>query len=380
MVSTVKKWDSFELRTLEKIKEKVDDGSLWIYNVYAKILWKPKYISRNRGNKKVTFDLSIEIYPKWSTEFNQLWIIECKNYKNLVPVWKIEEFKTKIDWIPLASKWALITNNWFQEWVYDIAKSYWIMLASLNESNEMNIELMKKRINSNNGLDSKIREIISSSLFEANIEWLKKYRKIDFAPIAKKVRSELGYTEEDIIGSDIKWMIKRIKKTYGLNTILEQKDDNTKWYINIKNKTIYLNHTFNERSILFTLCHELGHFILHKDIKINKSLYNSFVDPEHNLENNKLIFNNPKHWIERQANRFAVELCMEERIFKVFFLYYRNEVLNIWNYSYIWRDKKWLYKNRDYFMTIEYLSLIFHTSQESIVLRIEELWLFKDEL
>lgn len=71
-------------------------------------------------------------------------------------------------------------------------------------------------------------------------------------------------------------------------------------------KTIQIKSSFrNSTRAAFLLAHELGHYFLHNRTSINQYTYESFSDSVYNLRMNRYELNNPKTWIEWQANQFA---------------------------------------------------------------------------
>lgn len=60
----------------------------------------------------------------------------------------------------------------------------------------------------------------------------------------------------------------------------------------------------------FTLAHEIGHLVLHRNLKIEKSDSNEISDTKIDLVTGKKNFTTARDWIEWQANRFAECLLM----------------------------------------------------------------------
>ncbi len=119
---------------------------------------------------------------------------------------------------------------------------------------------------------------------------------------------------------------------------------------------------------LFVLCHELGHFILHQNLSINQELLNSFSDTKKNFVNKKISLENPKQWIEWQANYFAVSFLLPKtsiiiqlwKIKRRMGLQKGNLIIDDNNYS-------------EYQKIIKALAYHFETSQTSIIYRLKEL-------
>lgn len=63
----------------------------------------------------------------------------------------------------------------------------------------------------------------------------------------------------------------------------------------------------------FTLAHELGHFLMHRHLLDYISIWKDFSiieDGDRELYLNQLTSDNPKTWIEWQANKFAASLLL----------------------------------------------------------------------
>lgn len=62
----------------------------------------------------------------------------------------------------------------------------------------------------------------------------------------------------------------------------------------------------------FTLGHEYGHFVLHRNLIIKKKGYSDMdiSDTEHDLVTGKKVLSTPRDWLEWQANRFASAILM----------------------------------------------------------------------
>lgn len=85
----------------------------------------------------------------------------------------------------------------------------------------------------------------------------------------------------------------------------------------IQNYCIYIEKELETRPslFLFTLAHELGHFILHRHRKIKlEKQHKLFTDTHTQLKEYKTL-STPLEWLEWQANYFAASLLMPRQAF-----------------------------------------------------------------
>jgi Zn-dependent peptidase ImmA (M78 family) len=178
---------------------------------------------------------------------------------------------------------------------------------------------------------------------------------------------------------EINDIIKFIEEKYLIKTIFKELDksypgkeiighfDNSKNVI-----TIDKNLVGTDR-IGFVLAHELGHAILHREIKINNEVYNEFKDSEYDFISDRHILSNYKNWIEWQANRFASYILIPEKNLKVH-LITKQMHLGISKYGHIYLDNQSI-NLQDYHMIMEYLKFQFNTTKTTILYRMQELGL-----
>ena len=121
----------------------------------------------------------------------------------------------------------------------------------------------------------------------------------------------------------------------------------------------------------FILAHEIGHFILHKNLKVNKAVYNNFKDTSFNFFEQSYVFRNPKNWIEWQANCFASSLLMPELSFKAILILNQKD-LGISKAGRIFLDEQECNKS-DYRELIKRLSSHFNVSKISVEYRLNDL-------
>lgn len=335
--------DDFELKSLEIIKKAIEEGQLGHTGKYAKIYTKSDkgYYSEKR-KKEIYFDLTIEIWPPNANRYVLIYIIECKNYENRVPVSDLEEFHNKIQQVSGVNvKGIFITNSPLQEGAYNYAESIGMMVIQGESSEKYNIILHKSSQKLDNGILPLMNQTINNSLINENFLILErsidkkiidifqendstktsynidKLSKINIENIANNVLNK--------INPDI--LIKRqaLKLTMFRNYITEieklsviEYDDytNTIGWCDINKKEIGINKSIAKtKRELFTLAHEYGHYILHKKLSIGQNEYNQFPDPEYNFRKGKYELTNPRNWIEWQANYFAISLILPKELF-----------------------------------------------------------------
>ncbi|YAF97670.1 MAG: restriction endonuclease [Nodularia sp. CChRGM 3473] len=113
----------YELKVIRLIQKKLTQGEFGIIPTQTHIQHKPSYYSRDRG-KNIIFDVSIEVFRKDASAPFLVWIWECKNYSNKVPVDDVEEFHAKLDQVGAdCTKGTLITPVGFDEGALEYARS-----------------------------------------------------------------------------------------------------------------------------------------------------------------------------------------------------------------------------------------------------------------
>lgn len=65
----------------------------------------------------------------------------------------------------------------------------------------------------------------------------------------------------------------------------------------------------------FTLAHEIGHLVLHRNLKIAKEDYSEISDTEYDLTTGKKKLTSNRDWIEWQANKFASAFLLPRATF-----------------------------------------------------------------
>ena len=126
----------------------------------------------------------------------------------------------------------------------------------------------------------------------------------------------------------------------------------------------------------FVFGHEVGHFFLHQDLKVNQERYNDFQDSEYDIFTDRYHLVNEKNWIEWQANKFAIGLFLPKEMFLKYMVAFRK-ARGISRAERIYLDNQPV-NIVDYFATVDYLSKVFGISKTAVKYRIEDLKVISD--
>lgn len=380
-MNTVEKGDLFEEKSHQVILDAIDNGLLGIHRDFARVFKKKKYYSPKRG-KEIIFDLSIEIWPPNAPNYSVVYIVECKDYSSKkVPIGDIELFASRVDTVAeLNGKAVFITSSSYPEPAKDFAKATGMMLIEVDENNAPEIILYKKEGRKEQKLDSLLSDFFKAAFSPKKIEGLKILSKEDISQITTNIYDDIDINankdSKRILFDKIIYYFETkhglqfdfgydLFKMFGTN-ILGCFDSNK-------------NNIFIDKSILdttrfsFVLAHEIGHFVLHKGLRMNQGLYNNFQDSEYDLFDDKHSLKNEKNWIEWQANSFAANLLMPKEMFVTHVIGYRRH-MGISKSNNIYLDNQ-PQNLKDFDNTLKYLSEYFGTSKTSVEYRINELGL-----
>lgn len=397
-MNTVKKGDAFEKRALGIVKKAVEDGCFGVKE-YVKIYEKKGYYSLAR-KKNIIFDLAIEVWQPNASRYSLLYLIECKDYKGSIPVDDVEEFYNKTTQVAEgAFKGVFITNNGYQEGAYNFAEFKRIMLMRVEPTDNYEIILHRTNrkkgtelnsINDTGDANSLIESIIDkaivncftktenskSLLSDHNIKTLSRKQIDDIT------KDELMKINPNIfvnaIGLDIRKLEKYITDQLGIEIRELNEDERFQGSCNITNKVICVHPSLiNTNRYPFVLAHELGHFILHQDLIIDQESYISFSDSELNFKTNKYALENPKDWIEWQANYFSTSLLLPEIILRARLYYYKGKS-NLHQSGMLYVDDQ--QQNIKTFATIiGQLAYFFGVTKTNVIYRLKDLKLINDK-
>lgn len=397
-MKNVKKGDLFEEKCLIIINKMLDDGDLIFLKENVRIFKKKKYPSIYREN--VEFDISIELWAPKAKRYSMVYFIECKNYSSRIPAEKIQKFQNDIQQVSgVNAKGIFISNMPFQKGAFSHAEKIGMMVIQGDSAENFKIILHKR----SGTIENRIQILIDSideTLIDSGIETLEKIvdKQIleSLSPNIENVgygidllnknqikeiaEQELNKISEDILkygyGLDLKTITNYLSENYNVKIETIPRNSNILGSCDIENNIISINQSIiGTQRHLFILCHEIGHYILHQNLAINQTTYDSFSDSEHNFMTGKNNLNNPRHWIEWQANYFSISFLLAQTSIIAKLYHYQNRK-NINKDPIYFNDQ---YVNRKMvFELINSLAYFFQVSKTSIIYRLTELNHFKD--
>ena len=398
-MNTVDKGNQFETKSLEIVKKVIENGDLGLMKELVRIQTKVKYPCRNRKGS-VEFDLSIEVWPPNAKKYSMIYFIECKNYGKRIPIDQVKKFYTDIIEVAgLNAKPVFIANSQFQKGAYDFAESTGMMLIQAESSENYNIILHKRTTNIENRIPI-LKESLNELYLDLGVRSIEKtidkeILNLFISPtnevgygidkLSKKDIEEIAYKELDkintdhlihAIGLDAKTIENYLNKEYGIE-IEFIKNYEFLGGCNIEENRILIKQSLvNTPRYLFVLCHEFGHYILHQKLQINQSSYDSFSDSEYSFKSDKHTLENPRQWIEWQANYFSISLLLPKT----------SILAKLWQYqirkglpeSPLFFDEQYQnWKNFQEF--VAKLSRHFEVSKTSIIYRFKEIDYYKNK-
>jgi len=382
-MNTVLKGNKFEENSYSLIKNAIEKDEFGISPKHSRVFMKKGYFSPLR-NSNITFDLSIEIWLPNAEKYSILYLIECKDYTNKkVPVDDVEEFITKINGVAGLGhcvKGVMISNNSFQVGAIEIAKRAGLMLIEVTSEDELKIRLHKtERIDIEKYENDKEIESFLFSVFDLNkVTGLKKLSRNAIEEIANNLHNEIDEsTLKKTLSIQVEKVIDFFRTKYKLNSEFDKSitygsDKNILGYFDVPNNIICIDCSIvNTERFAFLFAHEIGHFILHRDIKLNQQVYDKFQDSEYDFVSNKYLLNNYKNWIEWQANEFASAFVMPRNSFYTR-LFAIQEYLGISKAGHIYLDDQPI-NRQDFGKITTYLVKHFNTTYTSVIYRLESL-------
>lgn len=373
-MNTKQKGDEFEERCFKVVKKASDIVHITSWTKYYHQKW---YYSQKR-DWNIIFDISAEIRNTNADKYSFVYLIECKNYKNRVPVKVVEAFSSKLSQVAQHnSKWIIMATNWFAKSCKSIAEKSWIALINVNENDIHSYSVYKgKRSSTTNSIDRFLRELYESAIWEfsdSRIDWFQKLSKKE---VKQKVSQVLTDYWKCITLESIDSFTDYLSKNYSLrfefNHSLSE-DTNILWVFEPSKNIIYVDKSLKgTKRFLFVLWHELGHSFLHKNISFSFD-YQKFTDSKYDFFSDRYKLESDKHRLERQANQYSVFLLLPEKVFIEKLFWYRESIWLV-KHNHIYLDNQPINK-RDYNSSVWYLSRFFWVSPTMIIHRMNELQL-----
>lgn len=343
--NTTSKGNKLENRVYELIKILLENDEFFVDGKKSKIFWKKGYYSQAR-KKEIIVDVSIETYLKNSQNYSVLTIIECKNYDHLVPVDDVEELDSKLRQIgEHNTKGIILTTKGFQVSASNLAMSYGIGLGILTSENEIDwITYRKNTLKSdknnqvNISSDSEVKNFfafvdnLSFNTFPDLLIGIGIIDKYFFPPSIIKIpfisdeqiENEINNLpsksiyQHDKLNSDnlCEYLSNALKVEFVFDEILGiHEKDELLGKITFDPLRIYITKELqlNKPRWRFTLAHEVGHLILHRNIL--KTYVTENIDIAEMLSLSGKFSNYTNKYLEIQANKFASVLLLPKESF-----------------------------------------------------------------
>lgn len=387
-MNTTLKGDKFEDLAIDLVHKLIEEEELLINMKYIRPYKKKKYKAMSRDGF-VEFDYVIEVWPPNAERYSVIYFIECKDYKNRVGVSQLKKFHNDIEEVSGANtKGILITRSLLQDGAKTYAEANGFMVVQANsvedykiiyhktESRDNSIPILNGAIEDEGILG--LTKVIDKQINKAFVEF-KEGVSYNIDRISKETIEEMCNTElqeinplilTDAENLDITVLKGHLKRKY--NTTVKYHEDTTLLgFCDITNNTISLHQNVKgTKRELFILCHEFGHYKLHQRLIIDQFTYNNFTESEYNFKIGKHSLTNPKHWIEWQANYFAVSMILPKPSLLAM-LWQHQQRLGLNPGKLYLDDQKENYKN---YQTLLYrLSEHFNVTRPNILYRLKEI-------
>lgn len=343
--NTTSKGNKLENRAYELIKILLGNDEFFLDGKKSKVFWKKGYYSQAR-KKEIVVDIAIETYLKNSPNYSLLTIIECKNYEHLVPVDDVEEFDSKLSQIGKHNtKGIILTKKGFQVGASNLAVSYGIGLGIINSENEIDWITYRKnkgksyRNNqveiSNDGKNKSFFAFVDNLSFNTFPDLLVGIGIIDkyiFQPSIIKIpflsneqiEKEINclpiqsiYHNDKLISDSLCEYLSNILKVEFVfdKTLGNHEGDEILGKIVFDPLRIYISKELqlNRYRWRFTLAHEIGHLILHRNIL--KTYVTENIDIAEMLSFSGKFSTYTNKYLEVQANKFASSLLLPKEPF-----------------------------------------------------------------
>lgn len=391
-MNTTLKGDIFEKRVFDLINDLLKNEEYFLSGKNSKIFKKQKYFSEQRKDY-IICDISIESYMPNSENYSFVNIIECKHLNKNVGVEDIEEFDSKLTQIGKHnSKGIIVTNKGFAKNTINIAKSLKIGLLKIKSDNQLDwINYRKENTNSidfendetepflaliGNKTYNNIADLILNIGVIDIYKHKEKYLKIPYVTeewIEEIVDRMLAYDIHDNSTLNTKKVCKFIEDKYFASFNFSELENNILGKIEFNPLKISVNSELEENRFRFTLCHEIGHLILHS--KILKNKIEKKEDDDFTLSINYNVFEINNKRLEIQANIFASNLLIPTKPFMIevskFFI--KENI----HKNYLYLDKQPVNQILVHNL-LNQLSLKFKASKESIKMKLISKNLLKD--
>ena len=340
--NTVAKGNAFEDKVFDILSTVLDNDDFFVSGRKSKIFKKKGYFSAKR-NANIIFDITIETYLDSSPEYSILTIIECKTYSSSIPINDIEEFDSKIRQVgEHNTKGVVVSNSVFQEGAYNFAKANGIGLIRVlgddeyqwiirradkqeEKNNEQNFIIetaTEVNLDKKSGFFATVDGVLVNSISELllHLKVIDKFKvKSKFVRLPYRSDASIDDIVKRLEGYDIYTgymldeakLCKFIKARYPVEFVSDRELANgALGKIEFLPLKIYVSKSLEEdtKRRRFTLCHEIGHLILHAP-RLEKLIAET-VDDGDSLFSSIEISDIMSRRLEKQANYFAGSLLI----------------------------------------------------------------------
>jgi len=408
-MNTTKKGNELEEYTYNYLQALIKNGSLGVIEKNCKIFKQKAYSSLERG--LIYFDVSIEVFFENQETPSFLFLFECKNYTNKVPVDDIQVFSDNVSKVAHHNSKAIcITTKGFQRGAEKLAKSRKIGLWKiLNDGHET---ILNRRFNREIDKTNEIISCLTDSNYvpkgygsnfihtpfrvttclidlfsdllldnnELRDRYLKLFKKQKIPYISKSRLSILGQDFFNKYSKDSKLNLELIAKDLNLEVIKTETLLNKKLIAEINFQTnivmLFGINTFSLQQLNFAFAHELAHKILNHDkFFISET---QLIDQQSTGHTN-LISGQDISRLEFQANFLAACILLPDTLLKqVFFNLLEHYDIKNKGFCPLYIDDQPCNKD-NYVKVCMPIAELFSVSQETLKIRLEELGLAKFE-
>lgn len=388
-MNTTKTGNNFEDKVFAIINELLEKDEFTVPGKRSRIYQKRGYYSENRKGQIIT-DISIETYLPNAEEYSLLNIIECKYLNKNVAIDDIEEFDSKLSQIGKHNtKGIIASNKGFAKSTINFAKSLKIGLLKIKNDNQLDWINYRKEYGSidfENDTTEPFLTKIENKVCNNVADFLLQISAIDFYTHKDKFLKVKYLTLEHIKSIADRLLRYDIITDSALDTEKLIQFISEKYPIEIKAERIHplmgkiefnplritIDSTLEVHRFRFTLCHEIGHLVLHKNLFDNKI---DKEDYEYTLSLNSNISDLNTRRIEIQANIFASYLLLptESFLLEVMKFFIQNNISK----NYIYLDKQPVNQILAHNLISE-ISIKFNTSKEAVRLKLIDTSLLKD--
>ena len=303
-------------------------------------------------------------------------VVECKVYKEKIHVNILEELHTRILYGNFV-RGILVSKNGFSETAIKFAKIYNIGLYIVNENDAVETIVKRK--------EKSLNDIVFNSLVNLlyYFDIIEKYSfnyskvKIGFIKEDKIIKTiNEHFTYFDIYKddkADTNKIIKTLDKKFDVKVDYSHKLGNENnnvilGSIDFKKSIIYITNKLEYESPRwrFTLAHEIGHYILHRESLFKRiDLFNDVISDVLSFED--IVSKEINNRMEVQANIFASNFLIPDDILNIYWNIFRIRYRI--HQDYLFLDKQPI-NIRITHLFIDYVRYIFGISKEAAILKL----------